>query len=219
MHLIVETLYDYKFSSTLDEATGTKSHFIEGIFLESNKKNKNGRIYPKEVLSKEVNRYITESINTKRSIGELNHPAHPDPNPERASHLIVSLKESGDDYIGKAKVLNTPMGNIVKGLLDEGVMLGVSSRGLGSLRESQGAKVVQSDYYLSTVDIVSNPSAHSAFVNGLMEGKEWVWDNGVIKEQEIEKLVEKVNILVRPSEKDLCDLFESYMNILRNNLS
>ncbi|RLB93326.1 MAG: primosomal protein, partial [Deltaproteobacteria bacterium] len=194
---------------------GGKNHWISGIFLQSEQKNRNGRIYPKSILAKQVERYTNEAIVNKRAIGELNHPSHPEPNPERASHLITSLKESGNDWVGRAKVLNTPMGNIVKGLLDDGVQLGVSSRGLGSLKESNGLKVVQEDYYLSTIDIVSNPSAPAAFVNGLMEGVEWIWENDSLIQRKLEVIKEKIEKIIKPSEKDLCEMFELYINGLR----
>jgi len=174
MKLITELL-DHDLN-ILTEGKGKTLH-IEGVFLQSSVKNRNGRIYPKEIMSREVRRFINEEIKNKRSIGELNHPPNPTINPERASHLITSLQESGNDYIGKAKILDTPMGNIVRGLLEGGVKLGVSSRGLGSLTKKGGASVVGSDFKLSTIDIVADPSAPSAFVEGIMENAEWVYDD------------------------------------------
>lgn len=174
MKLITELL-DHDLN-ILTEGKGKTLH-IEGVFLQSSVKNRNGRIYPKEIMSREVRRFVNEEIKNKRSIGELNHPPNPTINPERASHLITSLQESGNDYIGKAKILDTPMGNIVRGLLEGGVKLGVSSRGLGSLTKKGGASVVGSDFKLSTIDIVADPSAPSAFVEGIMENAEWVYDD------------------------------------------
>ena len=174
MKLITELL-DHDLN-ILTEGKGKTLH-IEGVFLQSSVKNRNGRIYPKEIMSREVRRFVNEEVKNKRSIGELNHPPNPTLNPERASHLITSLQESGNDYIGKAKILDTPMGNIVRGLLEGGVKLGVSSRGLGSLTKKGGASVVGSDFKLSTIDIVADPSAPSAFVEGIMENAEWVYDD------------------------------------------
>ncbi len=204
MKLIIETLFESKAETVLDESTGTKNHYISGIFLQSEQRNRNGRVYPKAILSKEVNRYVNEFVSKKRALGELNHPSHPEPNPERASHLITSLTESGDNWMGKAKVLNTPMGS----LLDDGVQLGVSSRGLGSLKESNGVKVVQNDYYLSTIDIVANPSAPEAFVNGLMENVEWIWENDKLIQKQLEEIKKEVKKIVKPSDDDLCEMFE-----------
>ena len=174
-----------------DPKTGKKNVFIEGIMLQTEIKNKNGRIYPKEVMQKEVARYTKQYINEKRAYGELGHPEGPTINLERTSHLITSLKEDGNNFVGKAKVLSTPMGEIVKNLLADGARLGVSSRGMGSLKASSqkgGVQLVQSDFQLATAaDIVADPSAPDAFVNGVMEGVEWIWDNGVIKAQKIEE--------------------------------
>jgi len=174
-----------------DPKSGKKNVFIEGIMLQTEIKNKNGRIYPKEVLQKEVKRYTKEFINQKRAYGELGHPEGPTINLERTSHLITELKEDGNNFVGRAKILSTPMGEIVKGLLSDGARLGVSSRGMGSLKASNtknGVQMVQSDFQLATAaDIVADPSAPDAFVNGVMEGVEWIWDNGVIKAQKIEE--------------------------------
>ena len=173
-----------------DPKTGKDHVFIEGIMLQTEVKNKNGRIYPKEIMQKEVARYTKEYIKEKRAYGELGHPEGPTINLERTSHLITELKEDGNNYVGRAKVLSTPMGEIVKNLLADGARLGVSSRGMGSLKASNskgGAQMVQSDFQLATAaDIVADPSAPDAFVNGVMEGVEWIWDNGVIKAQKIE---------------------------------
>ncbi len=174
-----------------DPKTGKDHVFIEGIMLQTEVKNKNGRIYPKEIMQKEVKRYTKEYINEKRAYGELGHPEGPTINLERTSHLITQLKEDGNNYVGKAKILSTPMGEIVKNLLADGARLGVSSRGMGSLKASSekgGVQMVQSDFQLATAaDIVADPSAPDAFVNGVMEGVEWIWDNGVIKAQKIEE--------------------------------
>ena len=174
-----------------DPKTGKDNVYIEGIMLQTEVKNKNARIYPKEIMQKEVKRYTKEYINEKRAYGELGHPEGPTINLERTSHLIQSLKEDGNNFVGKAKVLSTPMGEIVKNLLADGARLGVSSRGMGSLKASSqkgGVQLVQSDFQLATAaDIVADPSAPDAFVNGVMEGVEWIWDNGVIKAQKIEE--------------------------------
>ena len=176
---------------------GKKTMYIEGVFMQDTLKNRNGRIYPKEVMSNAVNQYVEKFVSTKRSLGELNHPTYASVNPERASHMITSLKEDGNNWIGKAKILNTPMGSIVKNLIEDGVQLGVSSRGLGSVKESNGANVVQSDFWISAVDTVSDPSAPDAFVNGIMENKEWILENGVLVEKELEEIQEEINDLVK----------------------
>jgi len=174
-----------------DPKTGKKHAYIEGVMLQTEVKNKNGRIYPKEVMQKEVKRYNKEYVDQNRAYGELGHPEGPTINLERTSHLITSLKEDGNNFVGKAKILSTPMGEIVKNLLNDGARLGVSSRGMGSLKASNakgGVQMVQSDFQLATAaDIVADPSAPDAFVDGVMEGVEWIWDNGVIKAQKIEE--------------------------------
>ena len=166
--------------------TGEKQYAIEGVFMQSESKNKNGRIYEKAVMQKAVNKYIDEQVKTGRAVGELNHPDGPTVNLDKVSHKINSLHFQGNDVVGKASILKTPMGKIVEGLLDGGVKLGVSSRGMGSLVSKRGAQYVGDDFMLSTIDIVQDPSAPSAFVNGVMEGVEWVWDNGLIRQQDIE---------------------------------
>lgn len=165
---------------------GSKSYVIEGVFMQADKKNRNGRVYEKSILEGAVNKYVTEQVKTGRAVGELNHPDGPTINLDKVSHKITELKFEGSDVIGKASILNTPMGKIVEGLLEGGVKLGVSSRGMGTLVNKQGASHVGKDFMLSTVDIVQDPSAPEAFVNGIMEGVEWIWDNGVLKPQEIE---------------------------------
>jgi len=173
-----------------DPKTGKKHRFIEGVMLQAELKNKNGRIYPLEVMKKEVNRYNEQYIKQSRAYGELGHPEGPTINLERTSHMITSLEQDGNNFVGKAKILSTPMGKIVENLLDDGAKLGVSSRGMGTLKPSNksgGAQMVQSDFQLATAaDIVADPSAPDAFVDGVMEGVEWIWDNGVIKAQKIE---------------------------------
>ena len=165
---------------------GEKNYFIEGVFMQSNKKNRNGRVYEKATLENAVEKYVTEQVKTGRAVGELNHPEGPTVNLDKVSHKIEDLHWQGSDVIGKASILKTPMGKIVEGLLEGGVKLGVSSRGMGSLVSKKGAQYVGDDFMLSTIDIVQDPSAPSAFVNGVMEGVEWVWDNGVLQPQDIE---------------------------------
>ena len=167
---------------------GDKDYSIQGVFAQTNKKNRNGRIYPKDTMQQAVDKYDKEQIQTKRAVGELNHPEGPTVNLDKVSHLITELKFKGDDIVGKARILDTPNGKIVKGLLDGGVQLGVSTRGMGSLENRNGAMQVRDDFILSTVDIVQDPSAPEAFVNGIMEGVEWVWNNGVLKPQEVEEM-------------------------------
>ena len=178
----------------LDEATGKKNLFIEGVFMQSNVKNRNGRLYPTDVLDKEVDRYNKEYVEKKRAFGELGHPQGPTINLERVSHLITDLKKDGDNYIGRAKVMDSPYGQIVKGLIGEGATLGVSSRGMGTLKPNKdGVNEVQKDFYLATAaDIVADPSAPDAFVNGIMEGVEWVWDNGALKAVDLEQIKEQI---------------------------
>ena len=185
--------------SYLTEETKDKNKpnvFIEGVFLQSDLKNKNGRVYPKEIMQREVNRYVNESVNTKRAYGELGHPEGPTINLERASHMITALYPDGKNFIGEAKILSTPMGEIVKTLMDEGAKLGVSSRGMGSLEQKKdGASYVRDDFYLATAaDIVSDPSAPNAFVEGIMEGKEWVWNNGALVEAHVADLKKKFDV-------------------------
>ena len=192
MKLITEQIEEVKFLT--EDKDGKKNHYIQGVFLQGEIKNRNGRVYPIDILEREVGRYTTENISKNRALGELGHPEGPTVNLDRASHKIESLVREGNNYIGKAKLLDTPMGQIAKSLLDEGVSLGVSSRGVGSLREMGGANYVRDDYQLATAaDIVADPSAPDAFVEGIMEGKEWVWDNGLLKEQEISHIKKKID--------------------------
>ena len=178
---------------------GKKDYKIRGIFMQADIKNKNGRVYPMEILQKEVKRYNKEFINEKRAYGELGHPEGPTINLERASHMITALYPDGKNFIGEAKILATPMGEIVKTLMDEGAKLGVSSRGMGSLEEKKdGASYVRNDFYLATAaDIVSDPSAPSAFVEGIMEGKEWVWNHGALVQSELVEMKERINSRIR----------------------
>ena len=184
---------------TEEQGNGKKSYKIKGIFMQAGIKNKNGRVYPEEILTKEVARYNKEFINENRAYGELGHPEGPTINLERASHMITALYADGQNFIGEAKILATPMGEIVKTLMDEGAKLGVSSRGMGSLEtKKDGASYVRDDFYLATAaDIVSDPSAPSAFVEGIMEGKEWVWNHGALMEAELVGMKERINAKAR----------------------
>ncbi len=167
---------------------GSKKYTIEGVFAQAEQKNRNGRIYPKMIMEKAVNKYAKEQVATKRAVGELNHPEGPTVNLDKVSHLITDLKIEDNNVMGKATILGTPMGEIVKGLLEGGVQLGVSTRGMGSLEKRGDAMYVKDDFMLNTIDIVQDPSAPGAFVNGIMEGVDWVWNNGIIEAQEIEKM-------------------------------
>ena len=192
MKLITEQIEEVKFLT--EDNNGTKSHYIQGVFLQGEIKNRNGRVYPIDILEREVGRYTEQNISKNRALGELGHPEGPTVNLDRASHKIESLVREGNNYIGKAKILDTPMGQNAKSLLDEGVSLGVASRGVGSLREMGGANYVRDDYQLATAaDIVADPSAPDAFVEGIMEGKEWVWDNGLLKEQEVSQIKKQID--------------------------
>jgi hypothetical protein len=194
MKLISEEATNVEFL-TEAKKDGGKNYFIEGIFMQANKKNRNGRIYPTEVLQKEAKRYSDEFIVKKRAFGELGHPDGPTVNLERVSHMIEELEEVDQNFMGRAKILDTPYGKIVKSLIDEGAQLGVSSRGMGSLKSGKdGISEVQGDFYLATAaDIVADPSAPDAFVAGIMEGKEWIWDNGLLKETQIQKYKDKID--------------------------
>lgn len=193
MKLITEVTETVEYLSEAKE-DGSKDYFIKGPFMQANIKNRNGRMYPAEVLDKEVKRYVTENVAKNRAYGELGHPTSPTINLDRVSHMIKELTRDGDNFIGKAKIMTeTPMGRIVKNLMDEGASLGVSSRGMGSLKNKSGVAEVQNDFYLATAaDIVADPSAPDAFVEGIMEGKEWVWDNGIIREATINDYKEEI---------------------------
>jgi len=187
MKLIREEVSDAEY--IVEETNGKKNYKIRGIFMQADMKNRNGRIYPMETLAKEVNRYNEQFVEQKRAFGELGHPDGPTVNLERVSHMITDLKPEGKNFIGEAKIMDTPYGKIVKNLIDEGAKLGVSSRGMGSLENKGGSNYVGRDFYLATAaDIVADPSAPDAFVQGIMEGKEWVWDNGVIREVDIHEM-------------------------------
>ena len=187
MKLITEQIEAVEF--LIEESGSKKNHFIEGVFLQADIKNRNGRVYAMNVLEKEVGRYTESYISKDRALGELGHPEGPTVNLDRVSHKIVSLQKEGSNFIGKAKILDTPMGKIAKNLIDEGVKLGVSSRGVGSISERNGAAYVRDDFMLATAaDIVADPSAPDAFVEGIMEGKEWVWNNGILQERHIAQM-------------------------------
>jgi hypothetical protein len=188
MKLITEQIDSDIQVITEAKQNGSKDFFIEGIFMMADSKNRNGRVYESKILKPAVEKYIQEQVKQGRAVGELNHPDGPTINLDKVSHLITDLRFEGNNVIGKAKILNTPMGQIVKGLLEGGVKLGVSSRGMGSLEERNGQNYVKDDFHLATVDIVQDPSAPAAFVNGIMEGVEWIVENGIFKPQEIEKI-------------------------------
>lgn len=210
MKLITEITEDIKYIKE-NVGNGEKTYFIEGIFMQSDVKNRNGRIYPKNTLAKETNRYINEYVNKGRALGELNHPTGPTVNLDRVSHIVKELYEDGKSIYGKAKVLDTPMGKIVKNLIDEGAQLGVSTRGMGSLKSKNGYQEVQEDFMLAAIDIVADPSAPNAFVNGIMEGKEWIYENNSWSERHTEvakKLIK--NSSGRSLEKNIVKLFEQY---------
>ena len=213
MKLISEEASNVEF---LTETTkgGEKNYFIEGIFMQANTKNRNGRIYPREILQKEAKRYNTEFIQKKRAFGELGHPDGPTVNLERVSHMIEELQEVEQNFMGRAKILDTPYGKIVKNLIDEGARLGVSSRGMGSLKPvKDGIQEVQGDFYLATAaDIVAAPSAPDAFVAGIMEGKEWIWDNGLLKETKIQEYKNQIKkSSKRDREQTLTKAFENFI--------
>tara|TARA_B000000557_G_scaffold255873_1_gene247463 strand:- start:39 stop:689 length:651 start_codon:yes stop_codon:yes gene_type:complete len=216
MKLITEEVSSVKF---ITEGKGDKKKmYIEGVFLQGNLKNRNGRVYPVQTLAKEVNRYNESFVNKGRALGELGHPEGPTVNLDRVSHKITSLVQEGNNFKGKAQILNTPMGKIASSLIGEGVTLGVSSRGIGSLREdTNGVKVVGEDFMLATAaDIVADPSAPDAFVSGIMEGKEWVWDGGVLREQLASRTRTRINTLVSQKrlEEHKLGLFQEFLSNL-----
>jgi hypothetical protein len=216
MKLIREEIESVEF--IVENHNGKKSLYIEGVFLQGNIKNRNGRMYPMETLRREVSRYSENHIQSGRALGELGHPDGPTVNLDRVSHKIVSLRESGSNFIGKAKILSTPMGKIAESLISEGVKLGVSSRGIGSLKLTrEGINVVGEDFMLATAaDIVADPSAPDAFVQGIMEGKEWVWDGGILREKYATKTYARINTLVDQKKLDeqKLDLFNDFLNNL-----
>ena len=212
MKLICEQLEEVEF---ITEATKKgKNYFIEGVFMQANVKNRNGRLYPKEVLQKEARRYEQNYIKQSRAFGELGHPEGPTVNLERVSHLITDLTEDGNNFVGRAKIMDTPYGKIVKNLIDEGARLGVSSRGMGSLRPmGRNCSQVQDDFYLATAaDIVADPSAPQAFVNGVMEGKEWIWDNGILDERHIARIEKSMKL--KSTTESQTKAFENFMSKL-----
>ena len=214
MKLIREEIESVEF--LVENRNGKKSMYIEGVFLQGNIKNRNGRMYPMETLRKEVGRYNENHVQSGRALGELGHPDTPTVNLDRVSHKIVSLKESGSNFIGKAKILGTPMGKIAASLVEEGVKLGVSSRGIGSLKATrEGINVVGDDFMLATAaDIVADPSAPDAFVEGIMEGKDWVWDGGILRERFATKTYKQINTLVDQKKLD-----ENKLNLFNDFLS
>jgi len=213
MKLITETIENVK---TLVEATDNgKNYYIEGIMMQGETVNRNGRKYSINILENECKRYVKECVLKKRALGELNHPSGPSVNLDRVSHMIVELNQDGNNFMGKAKILDTPMGKIVKSLIDEGALLGVSSRGMGTLKRVNEINEVQPDFTLSAIDIVADPSAPDAFVNGILEGKEWIWDNGLLKEKELSEMKKE---LKKPSKRDMekkaIKMFENFLRRL-----
>ncbi len=214
MRLIAEEINTVDF--LCEEKEGKKNYSIEGIFLQAELKNRNNRMYPLKTLSKEVAKYDENYIQKGRALGELGHPDGPSINLDRVSHKIMSLKEDGNNFIGRAKLLDTPMGKVAKSLLDEGVKLGVSSRGMGSIRKEENCNVVMDDFMLATAaDIVADPSAPDAFVDGIMEGKEWVWDNGVLKESAVAEIKKEIDqaTLINLQERKI-SAFEAFLKSL-----
>ena len=217
MKLISESIEDIEYI-TEDDAEGKKNYRIRGVFLQAEVKNRNGRIYPMSVLEKEVSRYNKEYVQKNRAFGELGHPDGPTVNLERVSHMITKLHPDGKNFIGEAKIMDTPYGKIVKNLINEGAKLGVSSRGMGSLEPRRGAQVVKDDFYLATAaDIVADPSAPNAFVEGIMEGKEWVWQNGAVKEMDIEAYRKELDMKyerAQARQEKAVEIFEDFMSKL-----
>ena len=214
MKLITESIEDIRILT--EEKDGEKHLYIEGVFLQSEIKNRNGRIYPFDVLNKEVERYSEEYVKAGRALGELGHPDGPTVNLDRVSHKITSLKAEGNNFMGKARILDTPMGTIAKSLLGEGVKLGVSSRGMGSLKEDNGVKYVSDDFMLATAaDIVADPSAPDAFVNGIMEGKEWVWEGGLLRERQIQEMKKEIDNASKVElEEKMLSAFDKFLSNL-----
>ena len=213
MKLITEQIENVQILT--EERDGKKLLYIEGVFLQSELKNRNGRMYPFEVLNREVERYNEEYVQSKRALGELGHPDGPTINLDRVSHRITSLRAEGNNFIGKAQILDTPMGNIARSLLGEGVQLGVSSRGMGSIQKTEDCNVVADDFMLTTAaDIVADPSAPDAFVNGIMEGKEWVWENGILKEAKVDKYRRYIDGSRRDLEERTLKVFEHFLSNL-----
>jgi len=212
MKLIAE-FNDQHLEVLTEEKNGKKKYIIEGVFAQAEQKNRNGRVYPKMVMEKAVGKYVTDQVSKGRAVGELNHPEGPTVNLDKVSHKIENLEFKGNDVMGKATILDTPMGKIVEGLLEGGVGLGVSTRGMGSLMQQNGAMIVKDDFLLNAVDIVQDPSAPGAFVNGIMEGVEWVWNNGIIEAQAIEKMETEIKKAPRTN------LYETEVREFKNFLS
>ena len=212
MKLISEHLDSIEFI-TEDDSEGKKNYKIRGVFMEADVKNRNNRMYPMQVLEKEVKRYNKEYVQQKRAFGELGHPDGPTVNLERVSHMITKLYPDGKQFVGEAKVMDTPYGKIVKNLIDEGAKLGVSSRGMGSLEPQRDMHIVKDDFYLATAaDIVADPSAPNAFVEGIMEGKEWIWDNGIVKEVDIAKYRAELRKESKRLEEKKLEIFNKFMS-------
>lgn len=216
MKLITEINEEVKIITEQNESGG-KNFYIEGIFMQAELPNRNNRMYSLPILQKETNRYVTEFVNKNRAYGELGHPDGPNINLERVSHLIKSLRQEGNNFIGKAKIMDTPYGNIVKNLLSEGATIGVSTRGMGSLVEGKnGIKIVKDNFHLATAaDIVADPSAPDAYVRGIMEGKEWVWDNGIIREADVVKQKEVIQDSSKKNlEENMIKVFQDFISKL-----
>ena len=214
---LIHEFTDQNLEFLTEDKNGKKKYAIEGIFMQSESKNRNGRLYPRGVLESAVNKYGEQQVSKGRAVGELNHPEGPTVNLDKVSHKIDELNFKGNDVMGKATVLNTPMGEIVKGLLDGGVQLGVSTRGMGSLMQQNNAMVVKDDFILNAIDIVQDPSAPSAFVNGVMEGVDWIWNNGILEPQAIEKMETEIKKAPR---KDLYEVqvreFKNFLSLLKS---
>jgi hypothetical protein len=211
MKLITETVEDVETIIESNESGG-KTYKLKGVMMESDTQNRNGRIYEGKILKKETQRYISEYVNKNRALGELNHPSGPTVNLDRVSHMVTKLNESGKQILGEAKIIDTPMGKIVKNLIDAGAKLGVSSRGMGSLEKRNGVNYVKEDFTLAAIDIVADPSAPNAFVDGILEGKEWIWDNGLLVEKQISEYQKKLKkVSKRKLEEEAIKLFSDFL--------
>lgn len=198
---------------------GSKKYVIEGVFAQADKKNRNGRIYPKPIMERAVGKYVSDQVSKKRAVGELNHPEGPTVNLDKVSHLITDLQVKGNDVVGKAQILETPMGKVVEGLLEGGVQLGVSTRGMGSLEQRNGAMYVKDDFILSTVDIVQDPSAPDAFVNGIMEGVDWIWNNGILEPQVIESIETEIKTTPKAFRPEVqIREFKNFLSLMKSKL-
>jgi len=198
---------------------GVKNYAIEGVFAQADQKNRNGRVYPKAIMERAVNKYVEDQVSKKRAVGELNHPEGPTVNLDKVSHLITDLRFEGNNVVGRAQILDTPMGKIVKGLLEGGVQLGVSTRGMGSLEQKNGVMYVKDDFILSTVDIVQDPSAPDAFVNGIMEGVDWVWNNGILEPQVIEEMETEIKQAPKAIQPEVqIREFKNFLSLIKSKL-